>query len=295
MGVIICVLCACRVTSFAQENATTEVIQSQMDVRPEEQVATAIDDEDDSQYLNGMVAVGRIPADSLHLPTLWPGGQMPDAGNWSNWGMYPTMASPWGWQLHEGLNASLDLSVFASFGRGHFSGTSERISAMYAKALTKNLSLAVGGYFQNMNSGIGSMRNAGLSAVLGYRFNDHWKAYVFAQKSLTSSARYAGSVSRLAPAGPGALWQYDMFGHTYGDCIGAGIQYNFNESTWIEVQLDWTWLPNDFHGNIVNKNQMPDQTQTGGNRHAESQNLIPANLKYGQVPHRSAWHDRLCS
>ncbi len=255
LGIILYIVFGCITTALAQENVANEVGQSQIDISPNEQVALAIDDEDDSQYLNGMVPVGHIPTDSLHLPTTISSWRDIPAS-----AVTPRVRGPWGWQLHEGLNASVDLSVFGSFGRGHFSGTSERISAIYAKALTKNLSLAVGGYFQNMNSSIGSMRNAGLSAVLSYRFDEHWQAYIYGQKSLTSN----GSFLRRAEWGRyPTLWQYDMFGHTYGDRIGAGVQYNFNESTWIEVQVDWTWLPNDFHDNLVNRNLMPNQTQTG--------------------------------
>ncbi len=210
--------------------------------------------EEDTVYLNGMVPMADFPAeamqkpDSLHLPTLDYSGKVPSR----RWWYYPTIGGYWGWNLHEGLNMSLDLSAFTSFGKNRFSGTSERISAMYAKAVNDKLSFAVGGYFTNMNSGIGNFRDAGLSAIIDYRFNDHWEAYIYAQKSLASNAS-GFRHGRYYP-----FYAFDMFANR-GDRIGAGLRYNFNESTWIELQVDFSEYQNPFQYR-KNFGMMPSQS-----------------------------------
>ncbi len=103
-----------------------------------------------------------------------------------------------------------------------------------------------------MNSGIGNFRDAGLSAIIDYRFNDHWEAYIYAQKSLASNAsgfRYG----RYYP-----FYAFDMFANR-GDRIGAGLRYNFNESTWIELQVDFSEYQNPFQYR-KNFGMMPSQS-----------------------------------
>lgn len=163
--------------------------------------------------------------DSLNLPTINQYGQvMPTTAYPSRW---------WGWndwRLHKGLNVSLDMSVFASFGKGayHGAGFSQNISAIYAMPLTDKLSLAVGGYFGNMTWGGSNYRDAGLSAVLGYRFDEHWEAYVYAQKSLVNNYNM-----------PRPL--YDI--NAIGDRIGAAVKYNFSPSFSLGVSVESYNLP----------------------------------------------------
>lgn len=178
--------------------------------------------------------IGLAPQDSLHLPALTSHGHVrPFAlapywyGNWDNW------------QLHRGLNVNLGASVFAQFGKHayHGAGFGQSISAMYAMPLDQNLSLAVGGYFNNMSWAHNSFRDAGLTAVLGYRFNEHWEAYIYGQKSLANNQ-------------PMPLPLYYMHSHGglqsgLGDRIGAAVRYNFNPSFSIEVSVEKQWLPNN--------------------------------------------------
>lgn len=208
------------------------------------------------EYLNGMVPMASLPsatasyADSLRLPLLDSNGLVPS----HRWWYHPMAAGYWGWDLHEGLNVNLGLSAFTSFGRNSFSGTAERIAAMYAKPITKKLSIAIGGYFNNINSGIGSMRDAGLSAILNYRFNDRWEAYVYAQKSLVSNGDFRSRYNAFSP-----YYIYSPFDNL-GDRIGAGLRYNFNESTYIEVQVDWNSYPDTGFNGYRSRWQMPGQT-----------------------------------
>lgn len=212
--------------------------------------------EEEPEYLNGMVPVPSFgadaPADSLHLPTLDNSGRVPN----HRWWYHPWAFGGYGWDLHEGLNVSLGLSAFTSFGRNSFSGTAERLAAVYAKPINKKLSFAVGGYLNNINSGIGSYREGGLTAVLDYRFNDRWEAYIYGQKSLVNSSDSRFQRNWLSPYG----YMFSPFDNA-GDRIGAGLRYHFNESTYLEVQVDWANYPDDFHRNMLRHNQMPGQSE----------------------------------
>lgn len=166
--------------------------------------------------------------DSLHLPLLTSDGRV-----------FPIIHFPfyhygWGgmgtWNLHQGLNASLSASVFAQFGKkaNRGAGFAQSISAMYATPLTPRLSLAVGGYLNNVYWSHAPMRDAGLSAVMGYRFDDHWEAYLYGQKSLVES--------RNIP-----LPLYDM--GALGDRIGAAVRYQVNPSFSIGVSVEHNSRP----------------------------------------------------
>lgn len=210
---------------------------------------------EEPEYLNGMVPMAtftpkeKLPVDTLHMPTLNYNGTVMSNNHW----YHPFGYGYYGWDLHEGLNMNLGLSAFTSFGGYRFSGTAERISAMYAKPLNNKLSLAVGGYFNNINSNFGSIREAGVTAILDYRFNDHWEAYIYGQKSLVSN-----DYSRFRF---GAYTPYYMYApmENIGDRIGAGVRYHFNESTYIELQVDWSNYPNQFNRDIKNRSMMPGQ------------------------------------
>ena len=147
------------------------------------------------------------------------------------------------WFLHKGLNLSLSASVFAGFGKNayHGVGFSESISAMYATQLTPRLSLAAGGYFTNVNWAHSNFHDAGLSAVLSYRFNDHWEAFAYAQKSLVDKRR--------------PLPLYDI--SNIGDRIGIGAAYHFSPSFMISVSVEkrdypqFGPMPMDFRGGIA--------------------------------------------
>lgn len=156
--------------------------------------------------------------DSLHLPLLNSYGQMPIS-------IYPVgWAGLYNWQLHEGLNVNVGLSVACSFGKGSSYGTafSQNVAAMYAVKLNPKLSLALGGYFSNVYYGRSSSRDGGINAVMGYKFNDHWEAYLYGQKSIAK---------RKMP-----LFLYDING--LGDRIGAAVKYNFSPNFSVQLSVE---------------------------------------------------------
>lgn len=163
-----------------------------------------------------------LPVDSLHLPAFTADGRVVV-------GRYPFYRYGWGglgtWDLHRGLNVSLNASVFAQFGRHahHGAGFAQGISAIYAEPLTDKLSVALGGYFNNVYWGRSSDRDAGVTGVLSYRFDDHWEAFLYGQKSLTTG--------RYMP-----YPMYDM--ELLGDRIGAAVRYNVNPSFSFEVSVE---------------------------------------------------------
>lgn len=167
--------------------------------------------------------------DSLHLPVLNALGKMPTMGFL---GYYPFMWGGFGgWQLHEGLNVNLGASVFAEIGKHarRGAGFSQQIAMQYAVPLTEKLSFSVGGYLTNVNWQHESMRDAGLSAVLGYKFNEKWEAYVYGQKSLVQTGNFM----------PRSFYEMEQL----GDKIGAAVRYNFSPSFSVQLGFEQTVCP----------------------------------------------------
>lgn len=168
--------------------------------------------------------VEALPLDTLYLPTLNHYGQVPiNMFPYNMWGGYHS------WNLHQGLNMNLGASVFGSWGGGSYLGTgfSQDVSLMYAVPLSKKMSLAIGGYFNNTFFAHDSFRDAGISAVLGYRFNEHWEAYLYGQKSLVKKP-----------------FPMPLYGMGYvGDRIGAAVRYNVNPTMSVEVNVEWMETP----------------------------------------------------
>ena len=167
---------------------------------------------------------------------------MDASGRVLSFGMMPYGLSGWSASgLHRGLNLSLGASVFAQFGKHARGGVgfSQQISALYAVPLTSRLSLAVGGYMDRVQWHHQTAHDAGLTAVLGYQFDEHWEAYLYAQKSLVSNHHMP-------------YYLYDM--GAFGDRIGAAVKYNFNPSTYIQVSVEHVKYP---HQDIWQKTQPP--------------------------------------
>ena len=195
--------------------------------------------------------------DSLMLPPLNAQGQVDTTCR------YPLAFGGWNsWGLHRGLNVQIGASVFAEFGKGAHSGAGfqQNIALMYAMPINDELSVAVGGYLNNVNYAGGNWHDAGLSAVMGYRFNEHPEAYIWGQKSITNNVgnrlRYGlydgyyggyglggygfGGFSRNFYGFP-SYSAYDLSG--IGDRIGATLRYNFNNNMSIEVTVENRWMP----------------------------------------------------
>lgn len=163
--------------------------------------------------------------------------------------------STYGYGLHRGLNVSLDLSAFATFGKNlpHKGGFSQNINATYLAPLTKDgkLWIAGGGYFNNTFWGSDSYRDVGIYALLGYRFNEHWEAYVYGQLSINNNynrytSRYMGypyygwygwPSMGVMPMGYG-------IGAAGANVLGAGVKYNVKKNFSIGLNVEGIWYNN---------------------------------------------------
>ena len=158
----------------------------------------------------------------LLLPTLNQWGLMPRlmySPMW--WGGWPS------WELHEGLNVNLGASVFSTFGSEHSykgAGFTQNVAALYARPITSKLSFAIGGYFNRVSWAHDSWKDAGLTGILSYRFNEHWEAYIYGKKSF---------LDKNVPRHP---LLYDMSG--FGDRIGATLRYNLNRMVSFELNVE---------------------------------------------------------
>ena len=162
-----------------------------------------------------------ISLDSLHLP------ELDNRGRVMNYGYYPYyFGGAWSnWRLHEGLNLSLGASIFSQFGKQAYGGVgfSQNLSVQYATALTSRLSIAVGGYLDNMYWANTTFRDAGMTAVLGYKFSEQWEGYVYGQKSIVTNV----------PIPP---YLQDL--NEMGDRIGAALRYNITPNISVQMSVE---------------------------------------------------------
>lgn len=162
-----------------------------------------------------------VSLDSLHLP------ELDDRGRVMNYSYYPYyFGGTWSnWRLHEGLNLSLGASIFSQFGKHAYGGVgfAQSLSVQYATALTSRLSIAVGGYLDNMYWANTTFRDAGMTAVLGYKFNEQWEGYVYGQKSIVTNV----------PIPP---YLQDL--NEMGDRIGAALRYNITPNISVQMSVE---------------------------------------------------------
>lgn len=167
----------------------------------------------------------------------------------------------YGWGLHKGLNLSVDLSVFATFGKHapHWGGFTQTINATYLTPLTKDnkLWMALGTYLNNINYGGDNFRDGGVYGILGYQINEHWEAYIYGQVSVANN--YNSIYNRYAGYGPYGYGRYGMYPGIWGmgvmpggygmgaagaNVLGAGVRYtNKNFSIGVSVEGNWYNTP----------------------------------------------------
>lgn len=167
----------------------------------------------------------------------------------------------YGWGFHKGLNLSVDLSVFATFGKHapHWGGFTQTINATYLTPLTKDnkLWMALGTYLNNINYGGDNFRDGGVYGILGYQFDEHWEAYVYGQVSVANN--YNSIYNRYAGYGPYGYGRYGMYPGIWGmgvmpggygmgaagaNVLGAGVRYtNKNFSIGVSVERNWYNTP----------------------------------------------------
>lgn len=170
----------------------------------------------------------------------------------------PLAMEDYAWGLHQGLNATIGMSAFATLGKNvpHKGGFNQSVNATYLAPLSHNgkLWVAGGGYFTNTFWGGDSFRDAGLYALLGYKINEKWEVYTYGQLSL------ANNYNRLyTPANGRGLSRYAYYncgffgtsplgyglGTSGANVIGAGVKYNITRDITIGVNVEGAWYGNN--------------------------------------------------
>lgn len=179
----------------------------------------------------------------------------------------PAIANNWGygnygWGLHKGLNFSVDLSAFATFGKHapHRGGFTQTINATYLTPITKDnkLWMALGGYVNNINYGGDNYHDGGVYGIMGYRIDEHWEAYVYGQLSIANN--YDNIYGGYGPYGYGR-YGYGMYPGMWGpmgcgimpggygmgtpgaNVLGAGVRYT-NKNFSIGINVEGAWYNN---------------------------------------------------
>lgn len=159
--------------------------------------------------------------DSLNLPAVSSTTGTPASFSPS---YYPSYY--WGfndWNLHSGLNTSLNFGAMAQFGHHAYSGVgfNSDVAMMYAMPVSKRLSVAVGGYISRIDWGGYSYTDAGISGMVNYAINDKMNVCAYGQKSLTN------------PKVPFPMYDYG----NAGDKFGAMFQYKPSSSVYLSVSI----------------------------------------------------------
>jgi len=170
--------------------------------------------------------------DSMHLPPIDHSGRVATVA----WPYYNNVVMGYPWRLHEGMNVSLGAFVATAFGKNAPSGAGfgQNAALLYALPLGNRLSVAAGAYLNNLSWGGAAWREVGLSAILSYRFNNHWEAAVYGNKALAN--RYSSPLFRANPSS----WAMP---YSVGDRIGASLTYNFTPSMSIQLSVERVSLP----------------------------------------------------
>lgn len=159
-----------------------------------------------------------LPDSTFSLPPITYRGTIATYPYWGS--MFTSLGN---WELHPGLNASLSASAIFGLGKYSSSGFANSAAVMYAGQLAPKLSFSIGGYSSFLDYGSSQMKDAGLTAMLNYRIDEHWEAGVFAQKSL------------MQPRIPMQnLW---WLGADFGDKIGAMVKYNINPHFSVQLSV----------------------------------------------------------
>ncbi|MGN0216533.1 MAG: hypothetical protein ACI4BG_08350 [Prevotella sp.] len=172
----------------------------------------------------------------------------------------PTAGSGFG--LHEGLNANVSASAFATFGHNapHKGGFGTSLDVAYLKPLKrdKSLWLLAGGYVNSINYGGDNVHDGGFYAMLNWQINPKWNVYAYGQLSVVNN--YDRSFRGYYPYGGyspypyggyfyspffdpiGGPWETASYLHAPGaNVLGAGVQYKPNANTTININVEGVW------------------------------------------------------
>ena len=177
-----------------------------------------------------------LPADSLlpatdthpyRLPYLMVAPGLDGCNPW----LFGTYAPSW--QLHEGFNAQLSMSVMAGFGKHAPKGVGFGQSGTFAYALPigKHFSVAAGVYAQNFDWGPWHRTDVGIAAAFGYHINERISFYAYATKSF---------LPKTTPQPSFGIPYYDW---ALRDRIGAMAEFKVGQNATIGVSVEYSSRP----------------------------------------------------
>lgn len=206
-----------------------------------------------------------LPGDTIYRdgkPMIYSGKPIKNANAQQHTDSAPALQTANNWWyggLHKGLNFSVDLSAFATFGKHvpHRGGFAQTIDATYLTPITKDnkLWMALGAYVNNVNYGSANYHDGGLYGILGYRFDEHWEAYVYGQLSIANNYNSLyGRYGAFSPWGYGYYPEMMGFGRGimplgYGmgapaaNILGAGVRYT-NKNFSLGINIEGVWYDN---------------------------------------------------
>lgn len=176
------------------------------------------------------------PTDSLHTPTHLLSYRRPFLMSAPGLdGCHPCYYGAYGptWQLHEGFNAQLSMSMMAGLGKGAPKGVGFGQSATFAYVmpLGKRFSWAAGVYAQNFDWGAWHRTDAGIAAAFGYHINEWMSLYAYATKSF------------LPKDAPQTGWGIPFYDWALRDRIGAMAEFKIGKHAAIQVSVERSSAP----------------------------------------------------
>ena len=132
------------------------------------------------------------------------------------------------WDLHQGFNAQLSMSITAGLGKHAPSGVGfgQAAAFAYALPLSKRFSLAAGVYAQNMDWGPYRNTDVGFSAVLGYKVNDVVSLYAYGTKSFMPKNDFR------------SVGYFPLYMDNVRDRIGAMAEFKIGENAAIQISVE---------------------------------------------------------
>ena len=135
----------------------------------------------------------------------------------------------WGlWDLHEGFNATLDMSVMASFGKNRFPGVGfgTGISGMYVHSLNDRWVLGAGGFYDRLSWGPVSENRFGINLLAGYKLTDRVSLYAYGSKA-------------FYPKGGNGMWIPPMpWMNNFTERFGGMLHFKLSDAVSFSVSVE---------------------------------------------------------
>ncbi len=160
----------------------------------------------------------------LSLPLNAPITASETASPFYMYGPTPFYYIPSSWELHQGFNASIGMSLTFSPSKYAPSGAGfgQDAAFMYAMPLGKRFSAAAGVYASNLDWGHLSYKNVGFAAIVGFKATERISLYAYGNKSFIPQ--------RFSP--------YYPFADFNADKLGGMVHFKLGTSSSISIGIE---------------------------------------------------------